>query len=72
VSRLDRYVLWSAAQRTSDDEHSYDAFEIPRMIRTCGALAIPIDAWNEWSATIREVPRAESLTPANHAAVADA
>lgn len=71
VSRLDRYVLWSATQQSSDDEHGYDAFEIPPMIRT-RALAIPIDVWNEWSAAIREVPRAESLTPANHAAVADA
>jgi hypothetical protein len=74
VSRLDRYVLWSAAQRSSDgdDDYGYDAFEIPHMISKRGALAIPIPSWNEWSATIREVPRAERLTPANHAAVADA
>jgi len=74
LSRLDRYVLWSGAQEGSVDvdDYGYDAFEIPRIIRTRGALAIPERAWNEWSAAIREVPRFERLNPANHAAVADA
>lgn len=72
VSRLNRHVLWTAAQSSSDAEYGNDAYEIPRMIRSLGALALPIEVWNGWSATIKELPRADRLIEANYAAVADA
>ncbi|HEX9984974.1 MAG TPA: hypothetical protein VGF69_17055 [Thermoanaerobaculia bacterium] len=72
VSRLHRHVLWTAAQSSSDDEYDDDAYEIPFMMRSLGALALPVEVWNEWSAAVRELPHADRLTQANHAAVADA
>ncbi len=72
VSRLHRHVLWTGAQRSSDAEYADDAYEIPRIIRSLGALALPIEVWDDWSATINEVPHAGSLIPANYAAMADA
>ena len=71
VSRLHRYVLWTAAQ---NPEVAYvdDAYEVPRLIRSLGALALPVEVWNEWAAAIKEVPHADDIVPANYAAVADA
>jgi hypothetical protein len=72
VSRLDHYVLWSAAQPKSDTEYANCNHEPPQIIRTRGALAIPAQVWNKWATTIRELPHADRLAPANRAAVADA
>jgi hypothetical protein len=71
VSRLDRYVLWSAPQ-VGGAQIADENYEIPRFLRTLGTLALPVETWNEWSAAIREVPPAERLPEANHAAIADA
>ena len=72
VSRLDRHVLWSAPQATGGSPRAEEGEEVPRFIRTLGAVALPVEIWNGWSAAIPEVPRADRLPPANHAAVADA
>jgi hypothetical protein len=64
VSRLPRHVLWSAPQAEPD--------EVLRFLHRLGALAIPIETWNEWSTTIHELPHADRLAPANYAAIADA
>ena len=62
VSRLNCLVLWTGAQRSSDNEYGDDAYEIPRIIRSLGALALPIEVWNEWSATIKEY-RMQTASP---------
>lgn len=73
VSRLGRYVLWSAPQFDDDSEEPAEVREILYYMRTLGALAIPLDTWNAWSAERRfNMPHAGRLPPANHTAVADA
>lgn len=71
VSRWDQYVLWSMAQ-SDDTGLPDDDFQPPRVIRTLGALAIPVATWNGWAGAIPEVPRADRLDRANYAAIADA
>lgn len=67
VSRFGEYVLWTPAQsevhETVGREH-----EVPRFLRTFGALAIPAEVWRSWPA----VPAFDALPLANHRAVADA
>lgn len=73
VSRLGRYVLWSAPQFDDDWDDPAEVREILYYMRTLGALAIPLDTWNAWSVKSSvSVPYARRLPPANHAAVADA
>jgi hypothetical protein len=72
VSRWNDCVLWSAPQRTGDDDLADEEYETPRMLRTVGALAIPIAVWNDWATAIGRLPRANRIIQSNHAAVADA
>lgn len=72
VSRWQRHVLWTAPQTSSDADYAEAAYEIPHVIRNLGALALPVEVWNEWAATIKEVPHADRVVPANYAAIADA
>ncbi len=64
VSRLGDFILWSSPQTPEE--------EPPYVLRTLGALAIPVATWNLWSAGIPDVPHADRLVRANPAAVADA
>ena len=60
VSRDDDFVLWTAPQVDPDDEFAAHQYTPSEFILRHGAVAIPIDIWEQWRERFN-VPAADTF-----------
>jgi hypothetical protein len=64
VSRLGHHVLWTRAEVDFEDEDASREYRPPDYLPGHGAVAIPVDEWEAWRASIRQLPSAAEFRPA--------
>ena len=63
VSRLGGHLLWTPAEIDLDDQDADWEYRPPTYLRDQGAVAIPIDRWDRWRSSFRDLPAAPAFQP---------